>query len=330
MRFISGLACLALSLAATAPAAAATTVLFVGNSFTYGQPAGGTGPSVDTYKPFLVTDLNGTSIGGVPALFKEFTVQMGLDYSVSLETVAGSDLDYHYDNKLGVIDQPWDVVVLQSHSVLDPANPGDPTTLINSTGLLADTFYAQNPDVDIYLTATWSRADLTYRKASPWLGESIDAMAEDIQSGYEQAAAASPHVTDVIEVGGAWNDAMSSGFADVNPYDGLDAGKINLWAPDEYHASPYGYYLSALMQFGAITGEDPRLLGANETAAAYFNFTPEQTVQLQSIAYDRLMQSSSAVPEPSTWAMLLLGFGAIGGTVRRRRAVGTLALAQAA
>jgi hypothetical protein len=29
---------------------------------------------------------------------------------------------------------------------------------------------------------------------------------------------------------------------------------------------------------------------------------------------------TGAVPEPATWAMLLLGFGAIGATIRRREA----------
>lgn len=37
-----------------------------------------------------------------------------------------------------------------------------------------------------------------------------------------------------------------------------------------------------------------------------------------------------AVPEPATWAMMLIGFGAIGGSMRRRRRGGTLAIAQIA
>ena len=33
---------------------------------------------------------------------------------------------------------------------------------------------------------------------------------------------------------------------------------------------------------------------------------------------------SSAVPEPATWAMMLVGFGFVGGTIRRRKARLTL------
>lgn len=32
-----------------------------------------------------------------------------------------------------------------------------------------------------------------------------------------------------------------------------------------------------------------------------------------------IAEVNSAVPEPATWAMILLGFGAIGGSMRRRR-----------
>src|SRR5882757_3318136 len=77
--------------------AAPTTILFVGNSFTYGEPAGGP-PVVEFYKPNTVTDLNGLGIGGVPALFKAFTVEAGLNYQVSLETHPGVGLDWHYQN----------------------------------------------------------------------------------------------------------------------------------------------------------------------------------------------------------------------------------------
>lgn len=74
-------------------AASASSILFVGNSFTYGEAAGG--PNlVQPFGSSTVTDLNGTNVGGVPALFKSFTLQAGLSYNVSLETVGGTGLDY--------------------------------------------------------------------------------------------------------------------------------------------------------------------------------------------------------------------------------------------
>jgi hypothetical protein len=321
MRSYWAFAGIAVSLGAMSAAQAATTVLFVGNSFTYGDRPGAPLSSVSSYKSSTVTDLNGLGLGGVPAIFKDFTVQAGLDYAVSLETIGGYTLGDHYTRKRALIDRSWNAVVLQSQSVLDPANPGNPATLITQVDLLADMFVARNPAVDIYLTATWSRADLTYVGPSPWFGKPISAMAEDIQSGYEQAAAASPQVTDVVELGRAWNDAMESGLADPNPYDGISPGKINLWASDSFHASPYGSYLSALMHFGAITGVDPRMLGARESAAVFFGFTPDETTQLQTIAYNRLFASTAppGVPEPQSWAMMIVGFGMIGGLMRRQQ-----------
>lgn len=296
------------------PASAATSILFVGNTFTAGELS-----AVRNYRPATVTDLNGTGLGGVPALFKHFADQAGLDYVVSLEVSSGYGLAEHYNNKLGLIDQAWDKVVLQSTSTLDFSDPGNPASLVTHTGLLADVVHGRNPDVDVYLTATWSRADLTYIAPSPWLGQSIYAMAEDVQAGYELAAAASPHVTDVVEVGAAWNLAIGSGLADGNPYDGLTPGQMNLWAADAYHASNRGYYLEALMLFGSITGLDPRSLGSGEAAADALGITAWEAVALQDIAYQTLAPSAgAAAPEPASWAMMLAGFGLIGGAIRRR------------
>ena len=60
---------------------------------------------------------------------------------------------------------------------------------------------------------------------------------------------------------------MQTGVADPNPYDGIEAGKLNLWTYDHYHASTHGYYLEALSIFGSLTGRDPRSLGDNECSA---------------------------------------------------------------
>src|SRR5690349_21786317 len=71
------------------------SILFIGNSFTYGE-----GSPARFYRADTVTDLNKEGIGGVPALFKSFTQQAGLTYDVFLETRPGVGLDYHLANKL--------------------------------------------------------------------------------------------------------------------------------------------------------------------------------------------------------------------------------------
>jgi hypothetical protein len=147
----------ALALSFLANVACATSILFIGNSFTFGA-----GSAVQTWRADTVRDLNGQGIGGMPALFKAFARQSGLKYEVALETQGGSGLDWHLQHKLGVIDQqPWDVVVMHGYSTLDADKPGDPHKLIESTRQMAAFVARHNPAVDVRLMATWSRADQT-------------------------------------------------------------------------------------------------------------------------------------------------------------------------
>lgn len=48
---------------------------------------------------------------------------------------------------------------------------------------------------------------------------------------------------------------------------------------------------------------------------------------LGEIAFRQASSVTGAVPEPTTWAMMLLGFGALGATLRRRRSLGMAAAA---
>ncbi|GAA0578121.1 hypothetical protein GCM10008942_28790 [Rhizomicrobium electricum] len=263
-------------------AEAGPRILFVGNSFTFGANS-----AVRHYRADTVHDLNGGDIGGVPALFRRMCEEAGLDYDVSLETLAGADLARHWNERRSVIDKPWDVVVLQSHSVLDPKAPGNPTRLVDSAQTIGSALTARNPGVALYLTATWARADLVYDKPSPWHGEPLDRMTTDIRSGYDAARAAMARAT-VLPVGDAWQLAMTEEVADANPYDGTEFNKVDLWGWDHYHASTYGYYLEALVTFGAITGKDPRQLGAQEKCADDLGISPDQAAALQRVAADAL------------------------------------------
>ncbi len=258
------------------------TILFIGNSFTFAH-----GSSVMFYHPESVTDLNNTKIGGVPALFKTFTNEVGLNFSVSLETSPGMNLEFHLNEKASVIARRWDYVVMHGYSTLDKQNPGDPSELIASAEQLALLLRSKNPAVDINLVATWSRADQTYLSSGYWYGKPIERMALDIRKGYDLAATKAS-IKKVIPVGEAWNRAMKKGLADPNPYDGIGAGQLNLWTYDNYHASSFGYYLEALMDFGSVTGLDPLSLGKKERAAIELGFSADQTIALQQVAHDEL------------------------------------------
>jgi hypothetical protein len=262
----------------------AVGILFIGNSFTEGYPS-----PVASYRSDSVTDLNGLGIGGVPALFKSFVSQSGLKYEVFLETEPGASLDWHVDHKLGVIGRrAWDVVVMQGYGSLDPRNPRDAALVATGVHQLAEFLRIRNPAVDMRLVATWSRADQTFEPKGAWYGEPIDAMARDMRAGYELAAKGTPGIKSVVAVGEAWSRAMASGVADANPYDRVAAGKVNLWAPDNMHASTFGYYLEALMVFGNVTGHDPRSLGAHECSGLELGMSAVQITALQQVAFEQL------------------------------------------
>jgi hypothetical protein len=286
---------LAALLILSAAAARADTILFVGNSFTYGH-----GSAVMVYRHATVSDLNGEGIGGVPALFKSFTAQAGLDYQVALETHPGAPFAWHVDHKLAAITaQPWDHAVLQGYSLLDPKTPGDPTNNTAGAAALAEALQAKNPRVDVRVTATWARADQVYQSSGHWYGKTIELMTADLRAGADNAAAAAPAIKGVLPVGEAWMRAIHDGIADANPYDGIEAGKVDLWTYDNYHASTYGYYLEALVVFGGVTGIDPRSLGATECSGFELGLSIDQVKALEKVAAEQLAAQGttlSAIP----------------------------------
>jgi hypothetical protein len=272
---------------------AGMSVLFIGNSFTFGE-----GSATHFWRPGRVTDLNNEGVGGVPALFKAFADEAGIDVNVALETHPGVGLDWHLANKREVLAaQPYDVVVMHGYSTLDAGKPGDPAKLVATVKAMSDLLSAKNPKVAIYPEATWSRADQTYPQGRPWFGKPIEAMALDVRAGYDKAAAGSTSVKAVIPVGQAWNRAIASGVADPNPYDGIDAGKVDLWTNDHYHASTHGYYLTALTIFATVTHRDPRWLGASECAAYELGVSSAQARALQQVAFDQVSAEKDTVLE---------------------------------
>ncbi len=239
-----------LGLGATAPAAG-TSVLFVGNSFTFGA-----GSAVQFYRANTVSDLNNEGKGGVPASFKSFTTQAGLKFTTSPSKLGAaatrSCISRTSVTVLGT--RPWDKVVMHGQSTLDFAKPGNTAKDVRTSRQMAEFFRGINPKVEMYLMATWSRADQTYPATGTWSGRPIEEMARRARRLRQGRRRAGRHGGDP---GGRSVDARDAIWPRrSDPYDGIEAGKLNLWTYDHYHASTYGYYLEALVVFGSLTGRD--------------------------------------------------------------------------
>ena len=209
----------------------------------------------------------------------------------------------------------------------------------------------QNPNASaatkIYLTQTWARPDMVFAhkitRADPTTPDgrpivdttsaggnailyygSLAAMTADLRESFAAKASTNPRFAGVLPVGDAFQLAVDrgiakgSGFYDANGVyvPNPPGGLMNLWWDDYLHASKYGSYLDALVQFGMITGLSPLSLGANEQAAIDLGISSADAVALQRIAADQL--AIAAIPEPETWALLGGGLLLIGRVAKRR------------
>ncbi|EJD50907.1 hypothetical protein AURDEDRAFT_121381 [Auricularia subglabra TFB-10046 SS5] len=246
-------------------AAAAANILFVGNSFTHGnvQPA-------RSYNKDAVTDVNNKGYGGVPGIFKKLA---GAQYNVTIEAISGQTLQYHLNNRANVLkNKKWDVVVLQEYSTgpLPKARGGKPEAFRKGAKDIVDLVRKNaGKDTKIWLYETWARPDQVYPAGAAYKGvkNALQAMQRDLHNAYAKLAK-ELGVKGVVPVGDVFLKAVDAGFADANPYNGIARGRRNLWAKDNYHASKYGSYLSAVTFYAKVTGRDPRKLPTGEKSAA--------------------------------------------------------------
>lgn len=274
------------------PASPATRrVLFVGNSYTHGAFA----PLI-TYNHTNITDVNGTGHGGVAGMFKQLTVSAGLKYEVTIEAVSGQSLAWHLAHKTNLLFQPhWDIVFLQDMSTgpLPAERDGQLPAFQAAVAALTLGIHAANPQAEVFLYQTFPRSGLTYVSGQRYSGEPIETMANDLHAGYFGMLKRESLVHAVSPAGDAWVRAIQQDVADRNPYDGIDAGKVNLWADDNHHASAHGCYLNAVVHFGAATELDPRTLGYEQTAMD-LGIASNTAIRLQQIAHESLTQAASA------------------------------------
>lgn len=129
-------------------------------------------------------------------------------------------------------------------------------------------------------------------------------------------------------------DVGRAGF--ITQYVGFD-GPSNFGSGAQKIANFYdGDRFALVGAFNSVYVSDAYLSGSPINGTAIFNNQTLETLGLTpgvytySSAFDTVtVNIGGAVPEPATWAMMLLGFGAIGWQVRRRRSR-NLAFAQSA
>jgi PEP-CTERM motif len=102
--------------------------------------------------------------------------------------------------------------------------------------------------------------------------------------------------------------------------------EIYLGSLDSYNAISFSNGLSFtgadLAAYGAVDNGDQQSISSN--GLFYFLFSPDEAVH--SVTFSSTtnaleiagVSASSAVPEPSTWAMLLMGFAGLGYAARRK------------
>ena len=224
--------------------------------------------------------------------------------------------------------------------------PNAAITLYQTPPIAAFGFTSNNPNAPIFGSSTVAQQGGN-RAYAPYVGDAnpIAAMASDLHNAYTAEAAAfnaaNPTLShvDVALAGDAWVTAINQGIAQLNPFlPTHPAGQIDLWDSDPllacctvpigYHSSQYGDFLNALVLFGQITGVNPETLAAewdpnnplySASASLALGVSPDIARALAIAAEDTLLAGAPAAPEPSTWAMMILGFAGIGFMAHRRR-----------
>ena len=258
-------------------------IVFVGNSFTYGP---------NNFQKDTVTELiEPVKRGGVPALFKALANEGGKDPEVFHCMAPGKSLHWHLENHSDKLFQPWDGAVLQEWSQGPVPQLSSYGPYFNkSVARFAKGMREQNPEIAIFLNETWARPDIIMKGKF----EKLEDMQAVLQDSYSKVAKKND-LAGWAPVGDAFLLAVEKGISDDPSTTDSVEGPINVWRDDNYHQSPVGGYLSAMVIYTKFYNADPRELPVGKgSVVEKLNIDPDIARQLQVVAYEAV----KAQPKP--------------------------------
>ena len=218
----------------------AESVLFIGNTYTIGSHS----------DPIA-------AVGGVPAYVEAIAASKGKTLAAKTVAERSKDLSYHLGQAAtddALKSAKWDWVVLQELST-KPTRVGDPDAFFRDVM----TFYSRareaSPEAKVLLYQTWPRPETSSYiskegKSKKKKFESPDAMLSELVGNYAEARkrmeeSQPGEQVALARVGEAFVRCLNK-YPQLSPY-----GK------DGHHASPEGYYLAALVIYGALFNDSP-------------------------------------------------------------------------
>ena len=253
----------------------ADSVLFFGNSFTFGAEA-----------PLVVLN------GGVPKLFEAIARAKGRDVTAWSVTSGGKNWAWHLQQPAtakALAARPWNWVVLQDYSTR-PTHVGNIPGFMRDGETFSDRIAAASPHAGIILYETWARPAVFYTGepghdfsgAQQMMGELHDSYAR-LHDDLAQRDPARP--VRVAQVGTA--------FART----GDQFPAINLNARDDHHSTKEGYYLAALVIYETIYHDSAK--GAPSTFFhGLLRIPPDEAANLQTVA-DEIAATPATSPAPA-------------------------------